>query len=130
MQQSLRTDLLEISGAEPFARRGTLGQTLRHERLARGVSVEEIYNVTKIKIEMIEALEADDHETLPAPVFVQGFIKAIGQYLELPTRELLTIYNAEGPTLPVRVMTNKLLIPRLNWWRRFVGWLRKLLRLE
>ncbi len=125
MQQSIRAHAFEISAVEPFQRRGTLGQSLRYERLARGVSIDELHEITKIKIEMLEALEADDHDTLPAPVFVQGFIKAIGQYLELPVRELLAIYREEGPQLPVRVMTNDLLVPQPRWWERLFAWLRR-----
>jgi cytoskeletal protein RodZ len=129
MQQRMQAEIIDITEHQKFRRRGTLGQTLRLERERRGVTVEELHEVTKIKSEMIEALEADDHETLPAPVFVQGFIKAICQYLELPVREVLAIYDAEGPKLPARVMTNELLVPQPTWWMRLVAWLKRLFRL-
>jgi len=116
--QHVEVHALEIQPDQRLQRQGSLGETLRFERKRRGVSLEEMHEVTKIKTDILLALEENNHDLLPAPIFVRGFIKAIAQYLELPEDDLLMIYHREGPQTPSKVMTNPTLLPSVPWWRR------------
>lgn len=124
--QRVNVNLLDIPARESLHMQGSLGETLRYERQKRGVTLNEIHRVTKIKIENLTALEEGRHDLLPAPIFVRGFIKAICQYLELPAHKLLPLYDQEGPRPPARVMVNPVLVQREGLWTRLWMWIKRL----
>ncbi len=53
----------------------SFGEELRREREIRGISLKEIADATKISKRFLDALERNDHMTLPAPVFTRGFVR-------------------------------------------------------
>lgn len=73
----------------------TVGQILKEERERKFYSLEEIEKVTKIRKELLEALEADDFKKLPPATFIQGFIKNYGRFLGLDVNNLLAIFRRE-----------------------------------
>ncbi len=73
----------------------TVGQILKEERERKFYSLDEIEKVTKIRKELLEALENGEYEKLPPPTFVQGFIKNYGKFLGLNTEKLLAIFRRE-----------------------------------
>jgi transcriptional regulator with XRE-family HTH domain len=72
----------------------SLGQYLRREREARGVALEDIARVTRIRRQHLEMLEADRHDALPATPFVRGFLAAYAKQLGLPPDEVVGRYHA------------------------------------
>jgi cytoskeletal protein RodZ len=73
----------------------TVGQILKEERERKLYTLDEIEKATKIRKELLEALEADNYKRLPPPTFVQGFIKNYGKFLGLDTERLLAIFRRE-----------------------------------
>ena len=71
----------------------TFGEDLRREREIRGISLKEISDATKISKRFLEALERNDHKTLPAPVFTRGFVREYARYVGLNAEELVNRYN-------------------------------------
>src|SRR5437588_12931777 len=71
----------------------SLGEELRREREIRGISLKEIADATKISKRFLEAIERNDHRTLPAPVFTRGFIREYARYLGLNCDEIVNRYN-------------------------------------
>jgi cytoskeletal protein RodZ len=69
------------------------GEELRREREIRGISLKEIADATKISKRFLEAIERNDHKTLPAPVFTRGFIREYARYLGLQTEDMVNRYN-------------------------------------
>jgi cytoskeletal protein RodZ len=73
-----------------------VGAHLRQLREARGVSLEEIARATRVNSSYLQALEADDHASLPVPVFTRGFIRAYCQALGEPPEQSLALYDGRG----------------------------------
>ena len=71
----------------------TFGEELRREREIRGISLKEIADATKISKRFLEAIERNDHPTLPAPVFTRGFVREYARYLGLNAEEIVSNYN-------------------------------------
>jgi len=71
----------------------SFGEELRREREIRGISLKEISDATKISKRFLEAIERNDHRTLPAPVFTRGFVREYSRYLGLNTEEIVNRYN-------------------------------------
>ncbi|MCL4367239.1 helix-turn-helix domain-containing protein [Patescibacteria group bacterium] len=73
----------------------TVGQTLKETREEKLLSLEEVEKSTKIRRELLEALESDDYKKLPPSTFVQGFIKNYAKFLGLDPNKLLAIFRRE-----------------------------------
>lgn len=73
----------------------TVGQVLKEEREKKFYTLEEIEKATKIRKELLQALEAGQYQKLPPPTFVQGFIKNYGRFLGLNSEKLLAIFRRE-----------------------------------
>lgn len=71
----------------------SFGEELRREREIRGISLKEIADATKISKRFLEAIERNDHRTLPAPVFTRGFVREYARYLGLNTEDIVNRYN-------------------------------------
>ncbi len=85
----------ELSGsiAEEIARETEWkGITLRRIREARGVSIEELSEYTKISKAYLLALEEENFAKLPAPVFLRGFVIQVAKFLKLPHDKVAAAY--------------------------------------
>src|SRR6202171_1485692 len=78
---------------QPHSELATFGEELRREREIRGISLKEIADATKISKRFLEAIERNDHKTLPAPVFTRGFVREYSRYLGLNAEEIVNRYN-------------------------------------
>src|SRR5258705_11060004 len=71
----------------------SFGEELRREREIRGISLKKIADATKISKRFLEAIERNDHRTLPAPVFTRGFVREYARYLGLGAEDMVNRYN-------------------------------------
>ena len=88
-----------------------LGAILKAAREKKGVSLEDIQMITKIRLKHLEALEAGDFAQLPGEVYVKGFLanfaKTVGldgdeilkKYYELKNRETMVDSEADEEQL-------------------------------
>lgn len=60
-----------------------LGAKLRQQREKKGLSIGEISERLKLPARQIEALENGEYAQLPEPVFVRGFLRSYGRFLDL-----------------------------------------------
>lgn len=68
---------------------GELGELLRSTREAKGLSLGQAEEATRIRRRYLEALEAEDFEQMPAEVYVRGFLRNYALYLGLDPEEVL-----------------------------------------
>ena len=78
---------------QPHSELAAFGEELRREREIRGISLKEIADATKISKRFLDAIERNDHKTLPAPVFTRGFVREYARYLGLNAEEIVSRYN-------------------------------------
>jgi cytoskeleton protein RodZ len=78
----------------------SLGSHLRELRERRGLSLDELARSTRVARRYLEALEADEYASLPAPVFIRGFVRAYCQVLGAPAEEALALYAPSEPAAP------------------------------
>lgn len=67
----------------------TLGEFLRQERERRSFTLDQVSSETKIAIRVLQYLESDDYQHLPAKPFIRGFVISYARFLELNPREVL-----------------------------------------
>jgi cytoskeletal protein RodZ len=66
----------------------SIGAYLRDNRLSRDISLEEVSESTGISTAVLQALEKDDREKLPAEVYIKAFYKKYAEYLGLDPEEI------------------------------------------
>lgn len=67
----------------------SVGAKLRAARLSKGMTVEEIAQITKLPKASLELLENDSYNALPALVFVRGFVRSYARTVGLNGDELV-----------------------------------------
>lgn len=73
-----------------------LGRWLREAREAKGVTLEEAGEATRIRAQFLELLEAGDFAAFPGgDVQLRGFLRIYARYLDLSPEEVLGRYSAE-----------------------------------
>jgi cytoskeleton protein RodZ len=85
-----------------------LGALLRSERENRGLSHEQLAQITRLRKRFLEALENEEWENLPPSVFVKGFIRSYAKALGLDEDKLLDLYKSTipddvAPPIPILV---------------------------
>lgn len=68
------------------------GDLLRRIRIARGLSIEEVEERTKIARSHLRDLEAEKWQNLPASLYVRGFLTNFARELKIPPQRLLDTY--------------------------------------
>jgi len=72
---------------------GQLGDLLREAREAKGISLEQVEKTTNIRTKLLQALEQEAYEELPAPVFVKGFLRNFARALGLDPDQVVALYK-------------------------------------
>ncbi|HEX9098502.1 MAG TPA: helix-turn-helix domain-containing protein [Candidatus Dormibacteraeota bacterium] len=67
----------------------TPGAFLAAKRGERGLTLEQAASATHIRPEFLSALEADEPELLPAPVYARGYLRTYARYLGLDEESLV-----------------------------------------
>jgi len=67
----------------------SIGDTLRRERLRRGLDFDKVAAETKIGRHQLEAIEANHFDRLPGGVFARSFVRQYARLLELDEEEIL-----------------------------------------
>jgi cytoskeletal protein RodZ len=81
----------------------TLGEFLKKERESRGFSMEQVHKATRISRIMLEALENDYCDQLPAKPFVKGFVVNYCKFLKIDSKDVIDKFlenNADPSTTP------------------------------
>ncbi|MGD0765032.1 MAG: helix-turn-helix domain-containing protein [Dehalococcoidia bacterium] len=73
-----------------------LGRILSETRTSRGLTLDEVERDTRIARRYLEALEREEFDVLPAPVYCRAFLRTYAQYLGLDPREVLRLYPEKG----------------------------------
>lgn len=70
----------------------TLGEKLRQAREAKGVSVSEVAEQTRISPLYIQSIEDDNYKPLPGGIFNKGFVKSYAKFIGVDEQEALADY--------------------------------------
>ena len=69
-----------------------LGDTLREARMRMGMSTSEVAAATRMKVQMVDAIEQEDFSDVAAPIYGKGFIKLFAEHVGLDAAPLVQEY--------------------------------------
>ncbi|WP_427854584.1 helix-turn-helix domain-containing protein [Desulfotomaculum copahuensis] len=75
---------------------------LREARLARGISLADAEEATKIRGRYLEALEKEAFDVLPGRVYVKGFLRNYARFLGLDGELMAASYDEQFPAVDAR----------------------------
>jgi cytoskeleton protein RodZ len=67
----------------------TIGQSLKSAREEKRLTLEKVFEATRIRVTYLQALEADDLSSMPSPVQARGYLRNYAEFLELDIDQLL-----------------------------------------
>lgn len=70
----------------------TVGQLLSSARIARGVSLEELSEATKLRTSALNAMEHDDFSVCGGTAYVRGQLRCLAPLLGLDPEDLVDAY--------------------------------------
>src|SRR5690606_53808 len=76
----------------------TIGQRLKQARESKRLTLEKVFEATRIRVPYLQALEADDHSVMPSPVQARGYLRNYAEFLGLDFDQLLEEMRAESKT--------------------------------
>src|SRR5262245_56213449 len=91
------------TSGQPFQHFGSL---LKHERVRRAFTLDEVSERTKIPLRALECLESGDLGGLPAPVFVRGFIRSYARLVGVDERVALAEFARSPAAAPREQLTD------------------------
>ncbi|MDQ6816326.1 MAG: helix-turn-helix domain-containing protein [Actinomycetota bacterium] len=77
-----------------------IGTTLREARMRARIDISEVEASTKIRAKYLRAIENEEWDLLPGPVYARSFLRTYGDYLGLDSRMLIDEFKQqyERPT--------------------------------
>ncbi|MCD6049527.1 MAG: hypothetical protein K0Q55_930 [Verrucomicrobia bacterium] len=73
----------------------TVAEQLRTAREARGLSIPEVADITKLKGDHVRALEEGNYDYFAAPVYIRGFTRTLAKLLKMNEAALIEQLNLE-----------------------------------
>lgn len=106
---------VEIAGDD--GNRVSIGEQLYAARTKQELTPEKVARELNLSEPVIRAIEADDAASLPAPIYVQGYVRSYARLLGLPEEELVRDYSRQyckPPPLSVSSRTTRSRLPLLR----------------
>jgi cytoskeleton protein RodZ len=70
-----------------------IGSTLREARMRARIDITEVETRTKIRAKYLRAIENEEWDLLPGPIYVKSFLRTYGDFLGLDSRLLIDEYK-------------------------------------
>ena len=67
----------------------TIGQRLKAEREERRLTLEKVFEATRIRMQYLRAMEEDDLSVMPSPVQARGYLRNYAEYLGFDVDQML-----------------------------------------
>ncbi|MBA3689813.1 MAG: helix-turn-helix domain-containing protein [Actinobacteria bacterium] len=98
-----------------------MGDALRRARTRRGLSLDEAARDTRIRPDLLAALEDEDFERLMGDVYVRGSLRSYAKYLGLRPDKVVQLYarHAQEPAPPAPPTSSMGTVQRLMTASRF-----------
>jgi transcriptional regulator with XRE-family HTH domain len=75
-----------------------IGFKLKEARESRGLTLEKVEEETKIRKKYILAMEQDQFQLLPGPIYARAFLKNYARYLNINPEEILDVLKQVHPS--------------------------------
>ncbi len=82
----------------------TPGLILRSQRERQGISSQEIANRIHLDIKIVESIEQDSNEGMPAATYVRGYLRSYAKIVGADADHIINLYNSDSPQPPPEIL--------------------------
>ena len=82
----------------------TPGLILRTQREKQGLSAQDIAKRTHLDIKIVESIEQDSDEGMPAATYVRGYLRSYAKIVGVDPDYIITLYNSDSPQPPPEIL--------------------------
>jgi len=93
----------------------TIGQLLKDAREAKGYSLIKMENITKIKLDFIDAIENEKWDRLPAFPTILGFVKNLSAALSIDDKTAVAILKRDYPPKKLNINPKPDIKTKFSW---------------
>ncbi|KAB8167988.1 DUF4115 domain-containing protein [Streptomyces sp. 3MP-14] len=83
------------NGNEKAKDRPSVGRTLQQARIDAKLTVDEVSSATRVRVPIVQAIEADDFSRCGGDVYARGHVRTLARAVGLEPAELIELYNAQ-----------------------------------
>jgi cytoskeleton protein RodZ len=100
----------------------SIGETLRRRREERGLTAEQASYQSKVPLRLVQALESDDYQLLPDPLYLTGLLRDYARFLGLDVAGLDAEFQQaiQRPPRPLLATPAPRPVPAIQW--KQVAW--------
>jgi DnaJ-class molecular chaperone len=84
-----------------LSREHITGNDLRTLRKAMGIDLQDVYEVTRISVSVLQSMEDDDIENLPSGSYLKNFLKIYAEFLKIDSARIVESYLKNVDASPV-----------------------------
>src|SRR5438270_4142626 len=90
-----------------------IGSTLREARMRARIDISEVETQTKIRAKYLRAMENEEWDLLPGPVYAKSFLRTYGDFLGLDSRLLIDDFKrryerpSDGELRPINTLSRE-----------------------
>jgi cytoskeletal protein RodZ len=95
----------------------TIGQRLKAEREEQRLTLEKVFEATRIRVQYLHALEEDDLSVMPSPVQARGYLRNYAEFLGFDVDQMLDemrAMNTQHPSAEIIGPADDTLAPGAN----------------
>lgn len=97
IKEKLENETIKKMVEDIDAQDNVVGSDLKKLREALGIELKDIYEVSRISIPVLEAIEADHFQNLPSLVYLKGFLKSYAELFKLDAKNFVHRYISNIP---------------------------------
>jgi DnaJ-class molecular chaperone len=83
IRDKIRKKTSQVHSDDRLSKDVITGEALREIRESLGIELQDIFEVTRIRVSILSAIEADRFDVLPPMVYVKNFLRSYGEILGL-----------------------------------------------
>ncbi len=97
-----------------------LGQYLKNIREEKKIPVAQVAQELKTSMDIIQAIDNNEYERLPAPIYVKGYLRSYAKYMGLDGEAIVELYKKLYPTeTKQELVLEKQKLPGINFnWQK------------
>jgi cytoskeleton protein RodZ len=103
-----------MGAGDVFFRMTSIGQRLKETREDQRLTLDKVFEATRIRVQYLQALEADDLSIMPSPVQARGYLRNYAEYLGLDVDKMLDEMRQAIAQQPAEVVFGPADIPDLQ----------------
>lgn len=92
VKEKIQAGYLRPDAAEVLSKEWACGEDFKEVREFFGIELQEVFEITRINVTTLTALEGDDFEKLPPVIYLRNFLKAYAELLDLDPIKIIERY--------------------------------------